>query len=881
MTARRKRRKFMIQKSGKMEKNSPDKEVRQDIKPRQIEDEMTSCYMDYAMSVIIGRALPDVRDGLKPVHRRVLYSMKELGLLHNKPTMKSARIVGDCLGKYHPHGDMAVYDTLVRMAQGFSMRYPLVDGQGNFGSIDGDSAAAMRYTEARLSSIAEEMLSDLDKEAVDFVPNFDGTLQEPSVLPAKLPNLLINGSSGIAVGMATNIPPHNISEIADAVVAVVDNPAITTNELCGIVKGPDFPTAGIIYGRNGIRSAYVRGIGKVLVRARTEVEEKKGRQRIIIREIPYNVQKSLLVESIVDVIKGKKVSGIYDIRDESDKDGVRVILELRQDADAGVVLNQLYRHTGLQSTFGIIMLAIVDGAPHVLNLKQMIEHFISHRKNVIERRTGYDLRKAEERKHILDGLIIALKNIDDVVKKIKASRTVDAAREVLQKDYALSDAQARAILDMKLQRLSSLEQEKVVDEHKEVSLLIRRLKEILASQAEIMKIIRQETIELKAAYGDARKTEIVDAPDSEITIEKEDIIEEENVVITLTRSGYIKRTSLSEYRVQKRGGKGLIGTETKDEDFVTAIKVVNTHSYLLFFTDKGMLYRIKAYDIPESQRASKGRPVVNFLKTEPEEKVSEMIEVPEFSGGKFIILATKKGIIKRSSLEEYNSQRSSIRAIILDEDDSVVGVALGDGSNEIILATRKGSAARFREDELRSMGRVTQGVRGIRLGKDDYVVEMIVADKEKCLLTVTEKGFGKRTPISEYRLTGRAVKGVTNIKLSEKTGNVVGVKEVEEGDELMLITKSGSAIRFPAEQASLVRRHAQGVHLIRLDENDLVVSIAKIKKENLELESRKAEPGPADLEDLPVGEDDSEENSEGNSSNAENNGNGSSVEDED
>jgi DNA gyrase subunit A len=843
------------------QEKAPEKDINQGIRLRQIEDEMTSCYMDYAMSVIIGRALPDVRDGLKPVHRRVLFSMKELGVLHNKPTMKSARIVGDCLGKYHPHGDMAVYDTLVRMAQTFSLRYPLVSGQGNFGSIDGDSAAAMRYTEARLSKIAEEMLSDLDKESVDFVPNFDGTLEEPSVLPSKIPNLLVNGSSGIAVGMATNIPPHNISEICDAVVATVDSPVISTDELCRIVKGPDFPTAGIIYGRGGIKSAYSRGIGKVLVRARTEIEEKKGRHRIIIREIPYNVQKTLLVEGIVDVIKNKKVEGISDIRDESDKEGVRLILELKQDANPDVILNQLYKHTGLQATFGIIMLAIVDGAPHVLNLKQMLEHFISHRKQVIERRTRFDLKKADERKHVLDGLMIALKNIDEVVRKIKASKTVEAARDVLERDYALSEVQAKAILDMKLQRLSSLEQEKIIEEHKEVCTLIKHLNEILASAKEILKIIRQETLEMKEAYGDERKTEIVEAADSEFSIEKEDIIEQESTVVTLTKSGYIKRTALSEYRVQNRGGKGLIGAEKKDEDFVTDLKIVNTHSNLLFFTNKGMLYRIKAYDIPESQRASKGRAVVNFLQMDEDEKVSEIIEVPDFGVGKFIVLATKKGLIKKSPLDEYNSQRASIKATILDSGDEVVGVSLSDGSQEVILATRKGSAARFSENELRSMGRVTQGVIGIRLEPDDYVIEMIIADERKFLLTVTERGFGKRTPVSEYRLTGRAVKGVINIKLSEKTGDAVGVKEVEEGDELMLITKEGSAIRFPAGQASLVGRNAQGVHLIRLDENDIVVSIAKIGKDDTELENAKIspEPEPADLKDLPVEEEDESE----------------------
>jgi DNA gyrase subunit A len=831
---------------------------------RQIEDEMTSCYMDYAMSVIIGRALPDVRDGLKPVHRRVLYSMKELGLVYSKATMKCARIVGDCLGKYHPHGDMAVYDTLVRMAN-FTLRYPLVFGQGNFGSVDGDNAAAMRYTEAKLAKIAEEMLADLDKESVDFVPNFDGTLQEPSVLPAKLPNLLINGSSGIAVGMATNIPPHNISEICDAVVAAVNNSAITTDELCRIVKGPDFPTAGIIYGRGGIKSAYSRGIGKVLVRARTEIEEKKGRQRIIIKEIPYNVQKPLLVESIVDVIKNKIVEGIADIRDESDKEGVRLILELKQNANPDVILNQLYKHTGLQSTFGIIMLAIVNGSPHVLNLKQVLEHFIAHRKEVIERRTRYELRKAEERKHILDGLMIALKNIDEVVRKIKASKTVDAAKEVLEKDYALSEMQARAILDMKLQRLSSLEQEKIIQEHKEVCETISHLKFILASEKEIMKIIREETIELKKVYGDERKTEIAEAADSEISIEKDDIIEEESTVVTLTKGGYIKRTPLSDFRVQNRGGKGLIGTETKDEDVVTDIKIVSTHSFLLFFTDRGMLYKIKAYEIPDSQRASKGRPVVNFLQMEPDEKVTEIIEVPDFSAGKFIVLATRNGLIKRSPLEEYNSQRASIKATILEKDDSVVGVSLSSGSNDIILATRKGSAARFSENELRSMGRVTRGVIGIKLEENDHVIEMLVADEKKCLFTVSEKGFGKRTPVSEYRRTGRSVKGVTNIKLSEKTGEVVGVKEVEKGDELMLITKSGSAIRFPAEQASLVGRHAHGVHLIKLDSDDLVVSIAKIAKRDLEMEAPvRREPEPADIRDIPVEDEDDpeEENSD-------------------
>ncbi|MCX6709803.1 MAG: DNA gyrase subunit A [Candidatus Woesearchaeota archaeon] len=818
--------------------------------PREIEDEMQASYIDYAMSVIVGRALPDVRDGLKPAHRRVLYSMLDLGLMHNKPFKKCARIVGDCLGKYHPHGDMAVYDTLVRLAQDFSMRYKLVEGQGNFGSIDGDNAAAMRYTEARLSKISEEMLSDLEKDTVDFAPNFDGTLKEPTVLPSKFPNLLLNGSSGIAVGMATNIPPHNLTEVADAIIAAVDNPEIAVEELMRHVNGPDFPTAGIIYGKRGIKEAYTTGYGKIIVRSRTEIEEHKNRKRIIVKEIPYNIEKSGLIEEIADAIKRKAVEGISDLRDESDKDGIRVVIELSHDANPDVVINQLFKHTRMQSTFGVIMLALVNGAPKVLNLKQLIHYFIEHRKDVVTRRTSFELRKAEEKAHILTGLLIALKDIDNVIRKIKASRTVNDAQSMLEKDYSLSEIQAKAILDLKIQRLASLEQQKIADEHIETIETIKRLKEILASKIEIMKIIRDETLEIKQKYADKRRTEIVQG--EYVELNPEDVIDEENVVVTLTKDGYIKRTPLSEFRVQKRGGKGLIGTATKDEDFVEKIKIVNSHSFLLMFTSLGSVHRIMAYDIPESQRNAKGRPVVNFLNLGEKEKVTEIIELKAFDESKCIIISTKKGVIKRASLSGYDTSRSAIRAIILDSDDEVVGVSLGDGAKEIILATKKGFAARFKEDEVRIAGRVTQGVIGVKLSQDDSVVEMIIADESKFLFSVTEKGFGKRTPVSEYRLTGRAVKGVTNIKLSEKTGNVVGVKEVVEGEELMLITKNGSAIRFPVSQASVVGRHAQGVHLIRLDENDEVVSIAKIDKEaindekEIALKIDKGNPGKAD-----------------------------------
>ncbi len=825
---------------------------------REIEHEMKSSYIDYAMSVIAGRALPDVRDGLKPVHRRVLFSMLELGLFHNKPYKKCARIVGDCLGKYHPHGDMAVYDALVRLAQPFSMRYPLIEGQGNFGSIDGDTAAAMRYTEARLAESAEDMLADIDKETVDFVPNFDATLKEPVVLPSKLPNLLINGSSGIAVGMATNIPPHNVCEIADGIIAAINNPEISAEQLMRIIKGPDFPTAGIIYGTSGIREAYTTGSGKIIVRARTEIEEHKNRKRIVINEIPYAVEKSSLIEEIADAVKKGFVDGISDLRDESDKEGIRVIIELSHDGNPELVLNQLCKHTRMQSTFGIIMLALVNNVPKTLTLKQMIVLFIGHRKDVVTKRTKFELTRAEERVHILSGIIIALKNIDDVVKKIKASKTVNDAKNMLEKDYALTEIQAKAILDMKLQRLASLEQEKVVEEHKQLLELIKKLKEILASEAEILKIIKEEIIELKKKYADKRRTEIVEA--EYVQIEAEDIIKEENVVVTLTNHGYIKRTPLSNYRVQRRGGKGLIGIATKEEDFVEHLKVVSTHSYLLLFTSKGSVHKIKTYDVPEAQRNAKGRPIVNFLNLEQNEKVTELIGLDSFEADKYIIMATKKGIIKRSSLLDYDTNRASIKAIILDKDDEVVGVNIGDGSKEIILATRKGQAARFKEDEVRVMGRVTQGVIGVKLEENDYVVEMIIADETRHLLTVTENGFGKRTEISEYRLTGRAVKGVTNIKLGEKTGDVVGVKAVVPSDELMLITKSGNAIRFPVTQASLVGRHAQGVHLIKLEENDSVVSVAKIEKEEEAAEADEAENKGIEISDDEI----SDENNNGN-----------------
>ena len=817
---------------GNKSEESVQKPAAVQIIPRIIEDEMKESYLNYSMSVIVGRALPDARDGLKPVHRRVLYTMWEAGLLHNKPFKKSANVVGNCMAKYHPHGDSAIYDTLVRLAQDFSLRYPLVIGQGNFGSIDGDNPAAMRYTEAKLSKLAEEMLQDIDKETVKFEPNFDNSSQEPSVLPAKLPNLLINGSSGIAVGMATNIPPHNMSEIIDGTIRQIDNPDITVGELMESVKGPDFPTGAIICGMNGIRNAFETGRGKIIVRAKTGLEEKKGRFDIIVSEIHYMVNKAEMIVQIADLVKDKIIQGISDIRDESDKDGIRVVIELKKDATPEVTLNQLYQHTRLQTTFGINMLALVNNIPQVLNLKELIHCYIGHRKDVVIKRTQFELKKAEERAHVLEGLLVALKNIDQTIKLVRASKNTEEAKQSLIAAFDLSEKQSIAILEMRLQRLTSLEQDKIKEEHSSLLKLILELKSILASPQKILGIIKKELLELKQNYSDSRKTKI-DTSVEFTELNMEDLIDEEEMVVTITHSGYIKRLPLDTYRQQNRGGKGLIGTTTKEEDLVKDIFVANTHSYLLFFTNFGKVYWEKVYNIPEGGRQAKGKAIVNLLPLENEEKVYSYIPIRNFSPDNYLIMATKQGTIKKTSLMAYSRPRNSgIIAITLLDGDELIDVRLTDGNSEIILATKHGNAVRFNENDIRPTGRSSQGVRGISLKGKDEVIGMVAASEGKSLLTMTENGYGKRTRIDEYRLISRGGLGVRNIICSERNGNVVAINSVTDDDDIILISQKGIVIRLSASNISEIGRNTQGVRLMRLSEGDRVVASAKVVKEN-------------------------------------------------
>lgn len=797
--------------------------------PQVIEKEMKQAYVDYAMSVIVGRALPDVRDGLKPVHRRILFAMQQMGMFHNKPYKKSARIVGEVLGKYHPHGDLAVYDSLVRMVQPFSLRYPLIDGQGNFGSIDGDSAAAMRYTEARLGKLSEEMLQDIEKETVDYKENFDGSLKEPTVLPGKAPNLLINGSAGIAVGMATNIPPHNLKEVADGAVALIDNPELSSADLMEKIPGPDFPTGAHIVGKQGIVDAYTKGRGKVIIKAVAKVEENK----IIITEIPYMVNKSMLIEQIADLVKAKKVDGIRNIRDESDREGIRIVIELKSGADDSVVLNQLYKYSRLRVTFGISFLALVNNEPKLLTLKNALRHFIKHRQQVIRRKTEFDLNKAEERAHVLEGLIIAINNIDEVIPGIRKSKTIEDARNFLMTNYNLTEVQAKAILEMRLQKLASLEQEKTKKEHADLMILIKELKEILADEKKILGIIKDELSELKEKYGDERRTVIHE--EEERSFEMEELIKEEDMVVTITHSGYVKRMPVTLYRTQKRGGRGVMATGTKDSDFVERLFIASTHSYLLFFTNKGQVYWLKVYDIPLGGRGAKGRPAINLIGLREGEEVTAVVPVREFSKGNYLLMGTKKGIVKKTSLMEFSRpRRNGIRAISFDEGDELIGVVLTDGSRQIIMATRNGIAIRFKEEDVRAMGRTARGVKGIDLRKDDRVVGMCVAEDEKTLLTVTEKGYGKRTPIPEYRLISRGGKGVINIKVMDKNGKVVSVKSVVDEDQLMIISRQGIAIRMKAKDISVIGRATQGVRIMKLGEKDKVMAVAKIVAENEE-----------------------------------------------
>lgn len=794
---------------------------------RDIEDELRESYLNYSMSVIVNRALPDVRDGLKPSIRRILYAMHQLGLTHDKPTVKCATIVGEVMGKYHPHGDEPIYGTLVRMAQDFSMRYMLVDGQGNFGSIDGDPPGAMRYTEARMSAIAEEMLVDINKNAVDFRPNFDERLKEPVVLPARLPNLLVNGSSGIAVAMATNIPPHNLREIVDAAVLLLENPEASVEDLMKYVTGPDFPTGGIIVGTKGIREAYQTGKGSIVIRARATIEHGKGgKESIIITEIPYQVNKTRLKEQIIELVRSKVITGISDLRDESDKDGIRVVIELKKDEMAQIVLNQLYKHTSMQSTFGVNMLALVNNQPKLLNLKQLLQHYIEHRKEVVLRRTQFDLDRATKRAHVLEGLRIALRNLDEVVKVIRSSPTGAQARNELIAKFSLSPTQVEAILEMTLQRLTGMERKRIDDEYAEILVNIQELKSILSNEALVREIIKKELLELKEKYGDDRRTEIVEE-EQELTIE--DLIADDDMVVMITHAGYIKRMPLSVYRRQRRGGVGIKGIETKEEDFVESVIIASALSYILFFTDAGKCYWLKVFEIPEEGRLARGKAIVNLINISPGEKITTFVTVREFNDNNYLLFLTKDGMMKKVNLVEFSRPMSKgIIAMGLREGDRLVDVRLTDGKRDVIIVTRKGMSIRFPEDEIRSMGRQAMGVKAIRLMEGDEVIGMALADDNRTLLVVTEKGYGKRTAISEYRRQSRGGKGIIAIKTGLKNGYVVGVRSVIDSDELILTTTGGMVIRLPMEGIRPTGRATQGVRLIALQEGDSVSDIAKI-----------------------------------------------------
>ena len=805
------------------------------IIPINIEDEMQSAYIDYSMSVIVSRALPDVRDGLKPVHRRVLYGMLDLGVRSTSAYKKSARIVGEVLGKYHPHGDTSVYDTMVRMAQSWSLRYPLVDGQGNFGSVDGDEPAAMRYTEARLRKIAEEMLSDLDKETVDFTNNFDDSLQEPSILPTRVPGLLVNGASGIAVGMATNMPPHNLTEVIEGIIAFIDNRDITIEELMQHVKAPDFPTGGIIYGYEGVKQAFETGRGRVMMRARATIEEiRDGREAIIVTEIPYQVNKADMIKKTADLINDKKIDGISDLRDESDRNGMRVVYELKRDAIPNVVLNKLYKYTALQSSFSVNNIALVKGRPMVLNLKDLIHYFVEHRHEVVVRRTEYELRKAEQRAHILEGLLIALDNIDAVIELIKKSRTPEEARDGLMATYSLSELQARAILDMRLQRLTGLEIDKIKEEHAELMKQIEYYKEILASESLRMQIIKDELIEIKDRYGDERRSEIVYAA-NEMSIE--DLIADEQVIITISHLGYIKRTSAIEYKTQTRGGVGSRGSTTRDEDFLEHLFVATNHNYLLIFTEKGKCFWMRIFEVPEGSKTSKGRAIQNLINIEQDDKVMAYINVqdlmdPEYIQSHYVVMATKNGVVKKTSLEAYSRPRQNgINAITIKEGDQLLEAKLTTGNSEIVLAKRSGKAIRFNEQTVRAVGRTSQGVKGVTLeGKDDEVVGMIcINDADSNVLVVSEKGFGKRSQIDDYRITNRGGKGVKTMNITDKTGALIAIKVVKDEDDLMIINKSGITIRMQISDLRIMGRATQGVKLINLRNGDEIAAVAKVE----------------------------------------------------
>ncbi len=827
-----------------------------------IEDEMKKSYMDYAMSVIIGRALPDVRDGLKPVHRRILYAMHEMGYRHNKPYKKCARVVGDIMGKYHPHGDAAIYDTLVRMAQDFSLRYMLIDGQGNFGSIDGDPPAAMRYTESRLARISDEVMADLEKETVDFVPNYDETLQEPSVLATRLPLLLLNGTSGIAVGMATNIPPHNLTEIVDGTIALINNPKMIVEELMKYIPGPDFPTAGFINGREGILSAYKTGRGVIRLRAKALIEKnaRNDKESIVIIELPYQVNKALLIEKISELVRDKKISGIADLRDESDREGIRVVIDLKRDENSSIILNQLYKFTQMETSFGINMLAISEGRPQVFNIKEVLEKFISFRRDVVVRRTQFDLTRAQERAHILEGYIIALNNIDEIVKVIKASKNASAAAMALCEKFNLSEIQAKAILDMRLQRLTGLERAKIDEEYTELTALIAKLSGILADPQKVLQVIIAELLEIKERYGDERRTEIV-ASTEDINIE--DMIVEEDVVVTISHSGYIKRNAVSLYKSQHRGGRGKMGMGTKEEDFVEKIFVASTHNYLLVFTSTGKVHWLKVYQLPQAGRAAKGKAIVNLLNLAPGERVSATLPVREFVADKFVVMVTKKGVIKKTELAAYSNPRTGgIIAVSIDEGDELVDVQLTMGNQDIFLATRLGMAIRFKEDDVRDMGRTARGVRGIVLTEGDDVIGVEIPASGTFMLTVSENGFGKCTPIEEYRVQTRGGKGTINLKTVAKVGNVSGVLQVTGDENIMLISNAGKVIRFKVQEVPVNHRVTQGVKLIELDPEEKLVGVARTTSESEDKEDNGDNGNGADETELTAEENGASEETE-------------------
>ncbi|HHV46467.1 MAG TPA: DNA gyrase subunit A [Tissierellia bacterium] len=796
-----------------------------------IEDEMKKSYLDYAMSVIVSRALPDVRDGLKPVHRRILYAMNELGVTYDKPYRKSARIVGDVLGKYHPHGDSSVYDAMVRLAQDFNTRYLLIDGHGNFGSIDGDSPAAMRYTEVRMTKLASEMIRDINKDTIEFRPNFDDTLKEPVTLPSRFPNLLVNGSSGIAVGMATNIPPHNLREVIDGIIKLIDDPSISIEELMKTIKGPDFPTGALIMGKEGIKSAYKTGRGKITLRAVANIEEaSRGKIRIVVTELPYQVNKARLIEKIAELVRDKKIEGISDLRDESDREGMRIVIELKRDANANVVLNNLYKQTQLQTTFGIIMLALVDDEPKILSLKKMLKHYIDYQKEIIIRRTRYDLNKAEERAHIVEGLKIAIDNIDEVINIIRSSKEESTAKERLIERFGLSEKQAQAILDMRLRRLTGLEREKLEEEYEALIKEINRLKEILGSERLVLEIIKSELLEIKEKFGDDRRTKIMPAPDD---IDIEDMIEEEDVIITLTHSGYIKRIPESTYKTQKRGGKGITGLTTKENDFVENLFITSTHDNILFFTNKGKAYMLKAYDIPEGKRQSKGTAIVNLLNLSKDESISAVIPIKEYDPESNLVFVTKNGIIKKTKMDAFkNIRKNGLIAISLKEGDELIQVKKTDGNKEIILVTSMGMAIRFNEEDVREMGRNATGVKAIKLRENDVVVAMDLVEEGKSLLVVSEYGYGKRTSLEEYKTQNRGGVGLKTYNVKDKTGKLVSAKVIDDKDEIIMISMSGVIIRLQAEDISLMGRSTQGVILMKLDkEEDRIMAVAKFVDE--------------------------------------------------